>query len=242
MTRAAHRSVRRERPCPGPHRSRGSGAWAGWPSSSHRPASIDPFEAHSIVASLSRLARGPVQHFEGQRLSAPRVTDRPRLVGWSSLHRERRRSLTSLVANSGTASPVPGPAGSWLAVRLATRAETFTRVAKIAAALRLALQERRAIETPSVVSRSTRVAPGPPSGARSRVGELRAARAPFSPRRRRCVRQHAVRRPLRPVPWRPRSLRIVERQQHGGASDRLLPSHVFVRAPAPRWFPMRHAR
>jgi hypothetical protein len=49
--------------------------------------------------------------------------DRPRLVGWSSLHRERRRSLTSLVANSGTASPVPGPAGSWLAVRLASRAE-----------------------------------------------------------------------------------------------------------------------
>jgi hypothetical protein len=28
---------------------------------------------------------------------------------------------------------------------------------------------------------------------------------------------------------------------HGGASDRLLPSHVFVRAPAPRWFPVRHA-
>jgi len=29
---------------------------------------------------------------------------------------------------------------------------------------------------------------------------------------------------------------------HGGASDRPLPSHVFVRAPAPRWFPVRHAR
>jgi len=160
MTRAAHRSVRRERPCPGPHRSRGSGSWAGWPSSSHRPASIDPFEAHSIVASLSRLARSPVQHFEGQRLSAPRVRDRPRLVGWSSLHRERRRSLTSLVADPGTASPVPGPAGSWLAARLATHAEAFTRVAKIAAALRLALQERRAIETLSVVSRPTKGCPG----------------------------------------------------------------------------------
>jgi hypothetical protein len=242
MTRAAHRSVRRERPRPGPHRSRGSGSWAGWPSSSHRPASIDPFEAHSIVASLSRLARSPAQHFEGQRLSAPRVTDRPRLVGWSSLHHERHRSLTSLVAIAGTASPVPGPAGSWLAVRLATRAEAFTCVAKIAAALRLALHEHTAIETPSVVSRSTRVAPGPPSGARS----LFESYARLAHRSRRggaaacvstsCGNLFGQCRGVH-VPCGPSSA-----SDTGGASDRLLPSHVFVRAPAPRWFPMRHAR
>jgi hypothetical protein len=39
--------------CPARFRSRGSGGRSGWPSYSHRPASIDPFEAPSIAASLS---------------------------------------------------------------------------------------------------------------------------------------------------------------------------------------------
>jgi len=40
------------------------------------------------------------------------VTDRPRLIGWSSLHLARHRSLTSHVVATGTAEPVPGPVGS----------------------------------------------------------------------------------------------------------------------------------
>jgi len=45
--------------------------------------------------------------------------DRPHLVGWGSLHRIRRRSLTSLCHRPGTATPVPGPEGSWLDPHLA---------------------------------------------------------------------------------------------------------------------------
>jgi len=45
--------------------------------------------------------------------------DRPHLVGWGSLHRFRRRSLTSLCHRPGTASPVPEPEGSWLDPHLA---------------------------------------------------------------------------------------------------------------------------
>jgi len=40
------------------------------------------------------------------------------------------------------------------------------------------------------------------------------------------VRQHVVRRPLRPVSWRPLSLRIVERQRHGGCVG---PTSAFSR-------------
>jgi hypothetical protein len=61
------------------------------------------------------------------------VTDRPRLVGWSSLHRKRRRSLTSLRRHASTATPVPGPTGSWPVARLSTCAEALTRAAKTAA-------------------------------------------------------------------------------------------------------------
>jgi len=57
-----------------------------------------------------------------QRLTALRVTDCPRLVGWSSLDLSRRRSLTSLVVLAGTAASVPGPTGSWRDARLATHA------------------------------------------------------------------------------------------------------------------------
>jgi len=40
-------------PFPARFRSRGSGCRSGWPSYSHGPASIDPFQAHSTAASLS---------------------------------------------------------------------------------------------------------------------------------------------------------------------------------------------
>jgi len=56
------------------------------------------------------------------------VTDRPRLVGWSSLHRARRRSLTPLVADAGTLSgsmtgerlAPPAPRGAGFALTRAT--------------------------------------------------------------------------------------------------------------------------
>jgi hypothetical protein len=50
---------------------------------------------------------------------------------------------------------------------------------------------------------------------------------------------------LRPAPLRSICLAAPRASRRGDASDRLLPSHVFVRAPAPRWFPSAsraHAR
>jgi len=62
----------------------------------------------------SRDLREPsTEQLRGRRLTAPRVTDRPRLIGWSSLHLARHRSLTPLVVIAGTAWPVPEPTGSW---------------------------------------------------------------------------------------------------------------------------------
>jgi hypothetical protein len=70
------------------------------------------------------------------------VTDRPRLVGWSSLHRERRRSLTPLVATQAPPRRFQDRREARLRRGLATRDGAFTCTAKIADALRLALQER----------------------------------------------------------------------------------------------------
>jgi hypothetical protein len=68
-------------------RSRSSDYRGGWPSYSHRPASIDPSRAHSIAVLLSHRPRSPrCSNFGGRRLTASRVTDRPRLISWSSLH------------------------------------------------------------------------------------------------------------------------------------------------------------
>jgi len=64
------------------------------------------------VALLARLPRSLDVALRGQRLTAPRVTDRPRLIGWSGLHLAQHRSLTSLVIAAGTAWPVPEPTGS----------------------------------------------------------------------------------------------------------------------------------
>jgi len=60
---------------------------------------------------------------------------------------------------------------------------------------------------------------------------------PFSPRERRLVRQHDVRSIPWPAPRRSESPCGSSCDVTRGASDRLLPSHVFVRAPAPRRFP-----
>ncbi len=88
-----------------------------------------------------------------------------------------------------------------------------------------------------------RVTPGarclaPPSRVRHVDRELALLRAPFSPRSRLpCVRQHAVRSASRPAPVRRLALRLADACRTRDASDRLLPSHFFIRAPVPRWFP-----
>jgi hypothetical protein len=96
-------------------RSRGSG-WAGWPSYSHGPASIDLSGTHPLAVSLSHRPRSP----RAQLLSRTGTSrclvmiDHPRLVGWSSLHPAHRQSLTPLCRRSGTVSSVPGPTAGWL--------------------------------------------------------------------------------------------------------------------------------
>jgi hypothetical protein len=88
------------------------------------------------------------------------VTDRPRLVGWSSLCRARRRPLTPLVAVAGTAPPVPTPEGSWLDTHLAVGACLDPRDLDRHRAAPCGVA-RATIGTPSVVSQSTGL-PRPP--------------------------------------------------------------------------------
>jgi len=89
MTHAAHLRDAVSVLVPARFRSRGSGCRSGWPSYSHRPASIDSSTAHSNTVSLAHPPRNSrYSKIEGQRLAAPRVTDHPRLIGWSSLHRD----------------------------------------------------------------------------------------------------------------------------------------------------------
>jgi len=82
---AAHPSVRRERPGPARFRSRGSSSWEG--GLAFARASFGRLVPDSLDrgAALASTAKPSYWLFEGRRLAAPRVTDRPRLVGWSSL-------------------------------------------------------------------------------------------------------------------------------------------------------------
>jgi hypothetical protein len=192
-------SVRRERPLPPGGRSRGPGGGDGL---AFRTGQLRLTRARPTRwRRRSRIDRpSPRQKlFEGQRLSAPRVMDRPRLVGWSSLHRARRQSLTFLVAIAGTATagsrtdgeaparPRPPPRRT-LRYDASTGRNAFHRVA-----------------TPSGSPRPSRRAS--PSEWRAR-----APRAPFSPRSRRAVRQHGLRRAPRPAPRRRFALRLLERR------------------------------
>jgi len=124
------------------------------------------------------------------------VTDRPHLVGWGSLHRTRRRSLTSFVVIAGTASPVPGPAGSWLDTPLAGHASRSP--ARPRAPPRRALRSD-VTDNQDAFRRVTidRVAPIADPVNALLVDCAQWFRAPFSPRSRRLVCQHGVRR----APW-----------------------------------------
>jgi hypothetical protein len=77
------------------------------------------------------------------------VTDHPRLVGWSSLHPAHRQSLTPLCRRSGTASPVPGPTGSFARRPSCDERLAFTRATETVTLPHLAeLQERRSGRLP----------------------------------------------------------------------------------------------
>jgi len=58
------------------------------------------------------------------------VTDRPRLIGWSSLHLAHHRSLTPFVISVGTVLSVPEPRGSWRSACLATNASRLPTLTK----------------------------------------------------------------------------------------------------------------
>jgi len=138
------------------------------------------------------------------------VTDRPHLVGWGSLHRARHRSPTSFVVIAGTASPVPGPAGSWLDSHLAMHAECSPARPRLPIHLALRL-DIVTIGTPSVVSRSTGL-PRPPN---PRALSCLIAPRSFAHRSRlgaaaSCV-STLVRRAPRPAPCRRLALRLLVR-------------------------------
>jgi hypothetical protein len=168
------------------------------------------------------------------------VTDRPRLVGWSSLDQCTSPISDAPRRRRGHRLPVPihrREACSTLTLRCAPRVDPRGLDRHRAAPCGTT---RATIRTPSVVSRLTGL-PRPPelralswlnaprnSAHRSRPGAaascgstwcgvpLGQRRAADSPCGSSCVTTR-------------------------DASDRLLPSHVFVPAPAPRWFPMRPA-
>jgi len=100
-------------------------------------ASFDRLARDSLDCgtALASTARPPHWLFGGRRLAAPRVTDRPRLVGWSSLCHARRRCLTPLVVVAGTAPPAPCRQRSCSGARAPARVDALpelTRVTKTA--------------------------------------------------------------------------------------------------------------
>jgi hypothetical protein len=221
---------------PAPYRSRGWGYRSGWPSYSHRPASIDPPGILSIAVTLSRLRSHRSERFDGQRLTALRVTDRPRLIGWSSLHPTCHRSLTSLcrrhrhrLAGSRTDRKLarPAPCGACLALTCATKPTTPAVPCGPSSA---------PIETPSVVPRKTGFTPVTTPVLAFLLENVARARAPFSPRSRRSVRQHVERKPPRLAPRR--SSRLAAPRPSRRAMRRTDFCHFtsFVPVPAPRRF------
>jgi hypothetical protein len=137
--------------------------------------------------------------------------DRPRLIGWSSLHRARRQSLTPLVAVAGTASPVPirrWEAGPTRTSRCAPRVDPRDRDRHRAAPCGTT---RAAIGAPSIVSRPSGLPRAP------RLRALSGSNAPRNPAHRSrlgaaasCV-STVVRSTPRPAPPRRFALRLLVR-------------------------------
>jgi len=119
------------------------------------------------------------------------VTDRPRLVGWSSLHRARRRSLTPLVADAGTltGSMARREAGSTCTSRCWLRVDPRDLDRFPRRTLRSCVShDRDAFRRVPI----DRVAPIAQVSSAFWLECAAPPRAPFSPRSRRCVRQHVV--------------------------------------------------
>jgi len=164
--------------------------------------------------------------------------DRPRLVGWSSLCHARRRRLTSLVVVTGTVPPVPLPAAQLVrAPPLAVEASGVYPRDQDRPACAPCGAKRVKVGTPSVVSRVTGL-PQTPTCACLVDRECHAgAHTVLTPR---LAPAACVSTPY----GAPLSQRRSADLPCGSscfatrdASDRLLPSHVFVRAPVPRGFP-----
>jgi len=163
------------------------------------------------VASLSRLARSPVEHCSGP---APYGASRDGPPAPRRL--EQPSPGTSPISDVSTSPHEHRHAGTRTDGKLARRASFDVR-----RSIDPRIQDRRSLCSLRCESmrrsrrlRSCRDRPGFPRGRRAALapffGELRAARALFSPRSRRCVRQHVARNPPRPVPRPPLSLRIAE--------------------------------
>jgi len=168
------------------------------------------------------------------------VTDHPRLVGWGSLHRARRRSRTSFVVDTGTASPVPGPSGSWLGSHLAVRASR-SPVQPRPPSRRTLRNDMATIGTPSVVSMIDRVAPVADPTSAFLIECAAQARAPFSPRSRRLVCQHGGAESSSASVASPTCLAAPRASRRAMRQTDFCLLTFFVRAPAPRRFSMRHA-
>jgi hypothetical protein len=168
------------------------------------------------------------------------VTDRPRLIGWGSLHRAQRLSLTSLVVIAGTASPVPGPAGSWLDAHLAvhaSRSPARPRPSPPRALRRDVYADRDAFRR-VVIDRVTPIA----VPVCAFLFECAArARAPFSPRSRRLVCQHGGAESSSASAVSPTCLAAPRASRRAMRRTDFCLLTFFVRAPAPRRFPVCHA-
>jgi len=174
-----------------------------------RPASIDLSRAHPIAALLSRQPHDPLgKHSEGRRLTTPPVTDRPRLIGWSSLDLAHRQISDVLRRRVGTSC------------RFQYRPEAReTRVLR-----RTARSHPRDLDPRPEAPRG---APEHGSGRLpscpiDRVAPVSnrdvplegnvAPRAPFSPRSPRCARQRALRNTPWPASRRRLALRLTGRR------------------------------
>jgi hypothetical protein len=167
------------------------------------------------------------------------VTDRPRLVGWSSLHQARHRSLTLLVVIAGTPRRFQNrrEAGSTCTFRCSPCVDPGDLDRHHAAPCGANMSnDRNAFRRVAI----DRVTPAADAASAFCLECAARPRAPFSRRSHRLVRQHSCGNLLgqrRVVDLPCGSSSSATRD----ASNRLLPSHVSVRVPAPRWFPLRRS-
>jgi len=227
MTRASHRSLRRERPLSRPGSVRAAGAVG------QDGLAIRTGQLRSTRSRLTRLqrcsrircralvvaVRGPAPRGAScDGPPAPRRLEQPSPCTF--------RSLTPLVVIAGTASPVPGPTGSWLDACLAAHVERWTRATETILAPCLAGRREQGRDAFRRVA-IDRVAPTADAMDALWLESVARRRAPFSPRSRRpCASAQAC------------GELLGQRRSHDlpcgsscratrDASDRLLPSHVL---------------